>query len=262
MKRAVLLLLLIVLCACTGDAGAFRNEDAVLHCDKAKEDSVILIEQQYEEGDYEIGDGIQTIQLEDGEGSEIFPIYQDDRLLFVLIEPSGNIWDDPSLLEWFDSNERFTAVESKDDILFVSEDEIFVLYSGDSHAYSKQEEKMIRKIQKQKPEPNGFGKKKEKLSIEWPIDEEIDDREYAKDRIVIRFTEGDLETKIKEYEEFCEGKLRYQLDGCVCVFDLGEITEKRLQWLLSASRDLDYVVDASLDGKNEQQGIGSFLERE
>ena len=256
MKRAVLLLLFIVLCACTGDAGAFRNEDAVLHYDKAKEDSVILIEQQYEEGDYEIGDGIQTIQLEDGEGSEIFPLYQGGKLLFLLIEPSGVIWDDSSAKEWFDSNDMFTAVESEGDILLISEDEVLVLGSGDSSAYSKQEEKMIRKIQKQKPEPNGFGKNRENLSIVWPR-EESDGREYAKDRIVIKFTEGDLENKIRDYETFCEGKLRYQLSGGICVFDLGEISEKRLNWLLSASRDLDYVADASLDGKNEQQGTNS-----
>ena len=116
---------------------------------------------------------------------------------------------------------------------------------------------MIRKIQKQKPEPNGFGKNKEKLSIVLPKDEGSDDREYAKDRIVIRFTEGDIENKIEDYEAFCEGKLRYQFSNNVCVFDLGDITEKRLNWLLSASKDLDYVLDASLDGKNEQHGTNS-----
>ena len=243
MKKSIILLLFIVLCACTGDAGAFQNENAVSYCDKAKEDSVIFIEQQFEEGDYEIGDGIQAIQLEDREGSEVFPLYQGDRLLFLLIEPSGIVWDDPSVMEWFDSNEPFTAVESDGDILLISEDEVLVLGSGDSSVYSKQEEKMIRKIQKQKPEPNGFGKNREKLSIVWPK-EENDGRDYAKDRIVIKFT-------------FCEGKLRYQLSGGICVFDLGEISEKRLNWLLSASRDLDYVVDASLDGKNELQGTNS-----
>ncbi len=255
MKKSVLLLLLFLLCAC-GDTGAFRNEDAVLYCDKAKEDSAVFVEQQYEEGDYEIGNGIRAIQLEDVEGSEIFPVYQGGKLLFLLIEPSGIIWDGSSLMEWFDSNEPFTAVESDGDILLVSEDEVLILGSGDSPVYSKQEEKMIRKIQKQKPEPNGFGKNREKLSIVWPK-EESDGREYAKDRIVIKFTEGDLETKIRDYEEFCEGKVRYKFSNNVCVFDLGDITEKRLNWLLSASKDLDYVLDASLDGKNDQQGLNS-----
>ena len=116
---------------------------------------------------------------------------------------------------------------------------------------------MIGRIQEKKPGKNEFGKNRETLQIVWSKQEGDDGREYAGDRIVIRFTEGDIENKIKDYEAFCEGKLRYELSGGICVFDLGDITEKRLNWLLTASKDLDYVLDASLDGKNDQQGLNS-----
>ena len=92
------------------------------------------------------------------------------------------------------------------------------------------EKRAIRILSQQDPEP------------------EINEGDYRNDRIIIRFTSDDIDSKIRMYEAFCHGKVQGTFPGDnIYVFCFDPLDSKNLQILLDASNGLSYVLSASLD---------------
>ena len=80
-----------------------------------------------------------------------------------------------------------------------------------------------------------------------------DGREYASDRIVVKFATEPSEEQIKEIAEICEGKVRNKIGSYVVVYEFEKTNIKRLNSLINKVSELDYVETCSLDGKNDVQ---------
>ena len=80
-----------------------------------------------------------------------------------------------------------------------------------------------------------------------------DGKEYASDRIVVKFASEPTEEQINEIAKICEGKVRSKIGGNVVVYQLEKTNIKRLHSLITKISELDYVDTCSLDAVNELQ---------
>lgn len=74
---------------------------------------------------------------------------------------------------------------------------------------------------------------------------------YSKNKIVVKFKEGDIENYIAKYADFCGGQLYSSNETTgTYVFIFREINYEQLKQLLQRTKELDYVSEAFLEKIN------------
>ncbi|MBR0353715.1 MAG: hypothetical protein IJH53_10990 [Oscillospiraceae bacterium] len=247
MKKFLICPLLALLLACSGGLNTLSSKNIQADENIAEEASIYVTE-----GD-EIGDGISVYAYEDGEFKEadlaLYPIYSGDELtsLFLYGEDDVRVISDDKLNSIFLSDDAH--------IFVLCDDKLYCCGSEDIYSPEGQEED-IKEIFKDYSIEKGEEMIKRRLKINRASDTVIvDGSEYAGNRIVVVFNEGDAEEMIKVYEEFIGGHKKSSLKSLgAYVFTFEKKSASQLKELLDATLELDYVKNAWLDKVNHTTG--------
>lgn len=78
-----------------------------------------------------------------------------------------------------------------------------------------------------------------------------DGKQYASDRITVKFASEPTDEQIEELCQICEGEVRSRIGRNIVVLQFPKANIKRLNSLLKKISELDYVESASLDAVNQ-----------
>ncbi|MBQ2658446.1 MAG: hypothetical protein IJF87_07770 [Erysipelotrichaceae bacterium] len=258
MKKLLSVILLILLAACTSETvETMENEVSVV--DKTTEEEIIsfLAENRDTGNGFAIGTGICSVGNQDSQEICIYPLYEDDRLVTLVIKDDTLRYvTDEALLNVIREDGMYLIVNSGPDVIYVDK-ETAVLLSGKEDCLEKKEtEEMIKRIRLSIGTENPMGKQKKKLTVKKTGDDTAENGRYRNDRIIVSFKEGDVEKMISDYEAFCGGKAQSGPNTSnVYIFVFEPLNDKDLHALLDESRGLDYVSGVSLDQKHETNDI-------
>ena len=204
------------------------------------------------EGFYYIGTGITVDNLSD-EGemldikSEVFPVYEDDRL-FCLIIVTGEeteLLSKDLIRTALEADEKYLLVRNNGRLVKVSKEGEFVIAGEQNVTIDK---RVIKKARRSIRKTNDLGKNRSLIKSVNEVTDPSTGKRYSSSRIVVKFTEGDSDSKISFFEEFCGGKLRSQVRSAgLYVFTVEPASYKRLSALVKSAMELDYVDSAFLD---------------
>ena len=265
MKRALMMIIMILLCACTevsvkdlknpiSEISGFELQEMI---------KTYLLENGDLKKNYYMGNGIRTLSLTGNmsEGkTDVFPVYCEDQPILLLIHRSDNdlIAVPEKALKCISENNNYLIVETEENIYYLSKDEILLIDGDENYGFSEAENKILDKVRANIEEENIMGKDKAIIKMLKPIDGQdsgfVPSGMFANDHIVIRFVEGNREEQIKAYEEFCHGKVQSGINTSdVYIFEFSALSDADIQKLVDDSNALDYVEAASLDKINEIQ---------
>ena len=265
MKKALLVIMMAILCACT-EVSIKDVENPVSEISGLELQEMVktyLLENGDLKKDYYIGTGIRTLSLTSdiSEGkTDVFPVYCDDQLiLLVLHRLEGDLIVVPEeVLKYISENNNYLITETEGNVYYLSQEEILLIDGDEKYEFSDVTSKLLEKVREKINEENVMGKDKIIIKMMKPIDGKdsgfVPSGMFANDHIIIRFAEGNREEQIEVYEEFCHGKVQSDINTSdVYIFVFDPLSDEKLQKLLDDSNALDYVEAASLDKLNELQ---------
>lgn len=262
------LLLFIVLCLLL--SGCNRPDDTIENRNVSPEEipsdivlyaSVILAERT---GFYYLGTGVAINNISD-EGkvldytSYIYPLYDDDRLAALIIHTEGleELISRDMIRTTLSADERYLLVRNNGMLVKISEEGESVI-AGEPNIDI--DERVIIKVRKRIKKTNDLGKERLLIKSENTVTDPQSGKKYSSSRIVVKFTDGESDSKVTEFEEFCKGKLRSSIKSAgIYVFEIEPSSFKRLTMLVEEAMKLDYVSSAALDEQKDMDPSGSTI---
>ena len=112
----------------------------------------------------------------------------------------------------------------------------------------------MKKIQKLKLKKNNLGT--HVISLTGPgMNTDGNGNYYSNRRIVVKFTEGDIERKVADFEAFCNGKLKSTVKSSgAYVFLVEQRSYLEMKQLVEQANALDYVSSAFMDEAKRKTG--------
>lgn len=257
MKKTVCVLLLLLLLVSCG-----KREEAVIIIGNAPVEEIpeevlrFSYEHMKEEGAYELGTGIAVIEMTDkgivpSEDTFLFPLFCDGELEQMILLVGEDCYEE-EMDRGMDAliGTPFFAVKSGQDVCLITKEEVSPLFDSDCRQIENREE--VKMLQEGEPMISPLGRNRTLIRRGSGEKQNVTDPEtgisYSSSRIVITFTEGDREEKIRRYERFCNGSLRSEM---LCVFSFESLSYEALNALREDSMKLDYVKSASLDRQSD-----------
>ena len=258
MKKILLIIMLFLLCACTGGSTE-TMENRILEPDKTDEEEICsFIAENYESSSgFLIGTGIITLNEDDEQQLGIYPIYEGDRLIALAVkDKTFRYITNESLLSCIKDDGAYLIVGEGSNIIYVDQDKAVLLDGREGCLEEKETEEMIKRIKLSIGEKNPMGTEKKKLNVNKAGNNMTKDGRYRNDRIIVSFKDGHAEKMIADFEAFCGGKAQSDVNTSnIYIFVFDPLNDSDLYALLEKSRNLDYVSGASLDQKHETSGI-------
>ncbi len=257
MKKILLLIILLLLTACTAKSPDIM-ENQISNPTKTDEEEIssFVAENYGSDSTFSIGTGITALDLNDVQTVNLYPIYENDRLIALVVkDKTFRYITDEDLLNCFGDNVEYLIVEEGFNIIYVDKDRAVLLDGEEGCLEEKETEEMLIKIRLSIGSSNPMGQERKALAIEKNEDNTTKDGRYRNDRIIVSFREGDVEKMIGDFEEFCSGKAQSGVNTSnIYIFVFEPLNDKDLYALLEESRSLEYVSGASLDQKHETDG--------
>ena len=203
-------------------------------------------------GFYYIGTGIIVDNLSD-EGeildfkTMVYPVYDDDKLyrLILTTGEEGELLSYDMVRTTLNTDEQYLLIRNNGRLVKVSKEGEYVI-GGEQNV--KIDKRVIKKARKSISKTNDLGKDRRLLKSENEVTDPSTGIRYSSSRIVVKFTEGDSDSKVSLFEEFCGGKLRLQVKSAgIYVFTVEPASYKKLSVLVKSAMELDYVESAFLD---------------
>ena len=265
MKR---LLCFIALCLLLG--GCTRPDDVIenrnMDPDEIPSDvvlyaSLILGERT---GFYYMGTGVEINNLSD-EGkvldyvSYVYPVYEDDRLACLIIHTGGleELISRDMVRTTLETNEKYLLIRNNGRLVKIDEEGVYVMGGEPS---VKIDERVTAKVRKKIKKTNDLGKDRMLIKSEKTVTDPQTGKKYSSSRIVVKFTDGESDSKVSQFEQFCNGKLRSQIKSAgIYVFEIEPASFKRLTLLADNAEKLDYVESAVLDERKDMTPSGGAV---
>lgn len=237
MKKILLVLLAVMLCAC--EKQTVKIENKIVEPDEIVTE---LAERYlaYDNGNtYYIGEGYKAVNYDNMTDVDkfIYPIYKDDSIEYLMLvdEEVKFIEVNENIRSKMQGN--FAIVEVGNAIYLVSE-------SGNAFLSGKQEDsdlKQLKKINKETDLLNKLSGNKKQLVFD-------NSDSFSKNSIVVKFKDGDVQQYISDYSKFCNGELFSSNETTkTYVFRFEEKEFGELKELLEKTKELDYIDEASLE---------------
>lgn len=209
-----------------------------------------------------IGNGIHLNVLEDDNMTEsdeiVFPLLTDYHVtnLILLKDGTYSVLDtDPEAMKILDENLNgiYTILKAQDSIYLINQSETVCL-SENGKELSKKETDTMKKLQKLVLKQNRMGQEVVLLAKNG-MNSDGKGNYYSNHRIVVKFTEGDTERKVADFEAFCNGKLKSTVKSSgVYVFLIEQRSYVEMKKLVDEANELDYVASAFMDEAKQTTG--------
>lgn len=256
MRLLILTFLILSLCACSKQT--IKNELVKDYGFATEKELVTYINEHLDKNQrYTLGNGIIVFDFDNNEKElQLFPVYCNEKLVFLALyekEADTVYLSNPELLESIEKNRKYLIIKIDNEIYFISDEKDILLY-GDLKQLSKKINRKIKEIKKGEIEDNLMGI--ERITIKT-VDikdnkPEINEKNYYNDRILIRFTVGDLYSKIRLYEAFCHGRIQNTISKTnMYVFCFSPLNNDELAILYNSTSSLEYVSSVSLEERVE-----------
>ena len=259
-KILILIVISLMLFGCAGNDTIEVNRKAIVFFETVLDD---VAEATQGQGKRYLGTGIVMSRFVDGfiegSGREIYPLFEGDHLVMLIVFDHDNYFNiiDEDALSAVENNlgKSVSYVDRDPDIILVTGNSMNVIY-GDNNClkmFSRSEEEAMKKLQRIKM-INPLGERKVRLYDHISDGHLVTDpdtgKQYSNSRLVVRFAEGNTESYIKEFSEYCQGKLKSQ-NGDLYVFEVAPASYTVLMNLIQMSKDtFKYVQDVFLDEAN------------
>ena len=259
-KILILLLILLILSGCAVNDTIEVNRKAIVFFETVLDD---VAEATQGQGKRYLGTGIVMSRFVDGyiegSGREIYPLFEGDHLVMLIVFDHDNYFNitDEEALSAVENNlgKSVSYVDRDPNIILVTGNSMNVIY-GDNNClkmFSRSEEEAMKKLQRIKM-INPLGERKVRLYDHISDGHLVTDpdtgKQYSNSRLVVRFAEGNTESYIKEFSDYCQGKLKSQ-NGDLYVFEVTPASYTVLMNLIQMSKDtFKYVQDVFLDEAN------------
>lgn len=208
-----------------------------------------------EDRSYYVGSGITVTELSD-EGKvlssnlALYPVYADDELYAMVLKDSAQ------KLTYIDDL-NVDDKQIRNGLVIVNNGNTYLINeSGEAMPLRKKSDsfkkEILEKIELRKNESNDFGDNRIMIKEGSSVVDPSSGRKYSSTRLVVKFTEGDIEKKISNFEEFCSGKLKRTIKSAgIYVFEIESSDFTKLSSLINQAKQLDYVQDIQLDEQRE-----------
>jgi hypothetical protein len=214
------------------------------------------------EGFYYIGTGITVDNLsDDGEildfKTTVYPVYEDDRLyrLIIVTGEESELFSFDMVRTTLNTDEKYLLIRNNGRLIKISEEGESVIGGEQNVSIS---DKVIKKARKSIRKTNDLGRKRSLIKSVNEVTDPSTGKRYSSSRIVIKFTEGDSDSKVSLFEEFCGGKLRSQVKSAgLYVFTVEPASYRRLSALIKSAVELDYVESAFLDEVKDMNPVST-----
>ncbi len=259
-KILILLLILFMLSGCAANDIIEKNRKEVVSFETVLDD---VAEATQGQGERYLGTGIVMSRFVDGfiecSGRVIYPLFEGDHIVMLIVydyDKYFNITDEEALSAVENNLGKSVSYVDRDpDIILVTGNSMNVIY-GDNNClkmFSRLEEETMKKLQRIKM-INPLGERKVRLYDHISDGHLVTDpdtgRQYSNSRLVVRFAEGNTGSYIKEFSDYCQGKLKSQ-NGDLYVFEVTPASYTVLMNLIQMSKDtFKYVQDVFLDEAN------------
>ncbi len=259
---AILLISAVCLCGCGAQAPqSYCPNDPV----NPQPDEILQMTEDLPlepESNYYLGTGIRINEMDErggmfpSENDKLYPVYREEELVGLLLceENTEFLKDEKMLVRFAERADKKYCVFRIGDEICLADESGFTIVSGcDTISFSKEQEKALEVLRKTVMEDNPMGSERILIQPAAPASTTLYDpstgRNYSSSRIAVRFTEGDEENKILQYEEFCGGKLHGKVRSAgVYTFSFAPKSNiKQLNALLRKTLELDYIEDAWLE---------------
>ena len=214
------------------------------------------------ESNYYLGTGIRINEFDEkgnmvpSERGELFPVYREEVLIGLLLHEDNEefLTDEGILMQFSERTDKAYCVfwiGSK--ICLADETGVTFLSGNDNISLTEQQKKALEVLQNTDMEDNPMGSECVQIRMGAPASTTLFDpvtgHNFSSSRIAVRFTEGDEENKILQYEEFCGGKLhgKVRSAGVYTFVFTPKSNIKQLNALLRKTLELDYIEDAWLE---------------
>lgn len=202
---------------------------------------------------YYIGSGITVTDVSnDGKvirnDLALYPIYENEKMRAMVLKGSEMVYIDDLNVD---------EEKIKNCLVIVNNENVFLINDGGEAIAvrvksDKFNKKVLEKFELRINKNNEFGNDRRLLKGSNTVTDPDTGRKYSSSRLVVKFTEGDTDKKIADFEEFCQGKLKSTIKSIgLYVFEIEASNIKRLKYLVDQALQLDYIEDAHLDEQRE-----------
>lgn len=263
-KLLCFIALCLLLSGCTRPDDIIENKN--INPDEIPSDVVLYASLVLKEktGFYYIGTGLEINNLSD-EGkvldyvSYVYPVYEDDSLVCLIIHHEGleELLSKDMIRTTLDPDEQYLLIRNNGRLVKIEEEGETVL-GGEPNM--KIDERVTSKVRKRIKKTNDLGKEKVLIKSEKTVTDPRTGKNYSSSRIVVKFTDGESDSNVAEFEQFCQGKLRSRIKSAgIYVFEVEPASFKRLSLLADQAMKLDYVTSASLDEQKDMDPSGGTV---
>jgi hypothetical protein len=259
MKKILVMIMMILLCACAGQEFV-TNSKAEISSVEIAEEALGYISDHYSlRREYYVGDGVKTLivnedgKIADGE-TEVFPVYYNDDILFMVLAKEGECrFVEPSdAMAAIIRNNKYLIFEVSGNVFYLSQDEFLMIDGDKKFVIPEDMNALISKKYDGKFIDNPMGEERVIIKTKKPIDGGEQKDPVGDDHIIVRFKEGDREKQIADYEAFCNGNVDVNdPNNEIYIFYFDKLSLPELNKLVEESNKLDYVEIAQLDQQNE-----------
>lgn len=254
-KLVIIFISLMLLVGCSGSNRKYMDENRSAGVmDEAGCKAVVELFYDVDRM-YHIGSGVYLNEIEGNDLVEsadiIYTFYTDYQVTTLIMLHDGEysvVNTDPEAMKALDKNllTDFMIIRVHDSIYLVSSSEVLKLTSDDDEL-EKKDSDVMKKIQNMTMKPSKLGSWVNSLTGKG-MNTDGKGNNYSNRRIVVRFTEGDVERKIADFESFCNGKLKSTVKGSgLYVFLIDQRNYLEMKELVEDAKKLDYVDDAFMD---------------
>jgi len=251
-KLITLMVFCILLAGCTAKKPVVTNEKLSIEAIPSEVFDFALSKFS-DDSFYYIGSGITVADLSDdgkviSNDLSLYPVYDNEEIHAIILNGSEMVYINDLNVDEQQIRNGLVIVNNGNAYL-INEGEEAIPVRIKSDKFNK---KVLEKFELRKNINNEFGNERKLLKGSNTVTDPETGRKYSSSRLVVKFTEGDTDKKIADFEEFCQGKLKSTIKSIgLYVFEIEASNIKRLKYLVDQALQLDYVEDAHLDEQRE-----------
>ena len=254
MKKLLIIIFCLLITGCTAQKPVITNDNLNVE-ETPSEVFEFALSQLSEDEFYYIGSGITVTEISD-EGKVVssdlalYPVYAEEEMCAMVLRDS-----EQDLVFISDLNVYDRLI--KNGLVIVNNGNAYLISEGGETMPVRKkadsfDKKILEKIELQRNNSNAFGDERRLLKSGSTVTDPETGRKYSSSRLVVKFTEGDTDKKIADFEEFCGGKLRSKIKSIgIYVFEIEASDYTRLNYLVNQIKRLEYVEDVHLDEQND-----------
>ncbi|MBQ3383947.1 MAG: hypothetical protein IJG59_01885 [Erysipelotrichaceae bacterium] len=247
-KLIIFMIFCIFLTGCTAKKPVVTNKNLSIE-EMPSEIFDFALSKLPDDSFYYIGSGITVTDVsDDGKVTSndlaLYPVYENEDIYAMVLKGSEMVYiDDLNVDEGQMRNGLVIA--NNENVFLINDGEEAIAVRVKSDKFNK---KILEKIELSKNLKNEFGNERKLLKSSNTVTDPETGRKYSSSRLVVKFTDGDSDKKIADFEEFCHGKLKSTIKSIgLYVFEIEASNIKRLKYLVDQALQFDYVEAVHLD---------------